>query len=464
MEFLNLQQQVQKNKEDIERHYEIDRSLANFGIRIVGVVSSVSKLPGLSTFPQAPNYVGEYGDAYAVGLEGNYIYYIYTRPDLNLGYASGYWLNVGKIFVQGPKGDPGIGLPGPQGASTRWYYGVSVPSIAAIEGDCYLITEGNAKGDLYGYKDGRWVYLMNIIGPQGNIGLRGSRGVPGESIIGPQGNRGLPGSVPIQIWGQVNSPTDLTNITPTQDNLSHAYLVGTEPPYHLWAIKQDTMVWIDLGEFAAVAGQDGGTGPRGIPGLDGNSIIYYDGVIQSYPLINTEYIYNPTLARTTTIIDDDLFIDKNANLFRVFSEEGRSCVFTGLNLKGPEGSRGLDGKQSPSLFTLKSHMISGPGYNYYMIPNYQLIDATIKQVDIIALEYTYYDSFNGYSVQERQDIMPLTIYYDGVLSQGFTISWNDGEERTLNFALNNNWRQTKWLNEEYGAPTAPDLICQIIYN
>lgn len=35
-ELRNLEEQVLKNKEDIAAHYNIDRVLANFGIRIVG--------------------------------------------------------------------------------------------------------------------------------------------------------------------------------------------------------------------------------------------------------------------------------------------------------------------------------------------------------------------------------------------------------------------------------------------
>ena len=38
--FRNLEEQVRKNKEDIARHYAIDRSLANFGIKIVGTVAT----------------------------------------------------------------------------------------------------------------------------------------------------------------------------------------------------------------------------------------------------------------------------------------------------------------------------------------------------------------------------------------------------------------------------------------
>ena len=108
--YRNTTEQVQENKENIEKHYAIDRALANFGIKIVGSVNNSDLLPGQSTdyaFPQAPDYTGEFGDAYVVGTEPPYTYWIYTRPDLNQGYTTSYWLDVGQISVQGPEGPEG---------------------------------------------------------------------------------------------------------------------------------------------------------------------------------------------------------------------------------------------------------------------------------------------------------------------------------------------------------------------
>ena len=61
----NLQEQVQKNKEDIANHYAIDRVLANLGIAVVGQVETAAELPDPLT------YTGNYGDAYAVGSEND---------------------------------------------------------------------------------------------------------------------------------------------------------------------------------------------------------------------------------------------------------------------------------------------------------------------------------------------------------------------------------------------------------
>ena len=108
--FRNLEEQVQKNKEDIANHYAIDRVLANFGIKIVGQVATESELPDATT------YTGQYGDAYAVGATEPYSFWIFTRPDINAGHPTNYWLDVGGLAIVGPQGPQGPqGLQGIQG-------------------------------------------------------------------------------------------------------------------------------------------------------------------------------------------------------------------------------------------------------------------------------------------------------------------------------------------------------------
>ena len=111
---MNLQEQVQKNKEDIANHYNIDRVLANFGIKVIGQVSTEAQLP----LP----FNGDYGDAYAVGTSEPYDFYIWTRADANSGHPEDYWFNVGGLTIVGPQGPQGEqgpqgpqGVPGPQG-------------------------------------------------------------------------------------------------------------------------------------------------------------------------------------------------------------------------------------------------------------------------------------------------------------------------------------------------------------
>jgi hypothetical protein len=164
----NLEEQVQKNKEDIQRHYEIERVLADWGIRIIGQVETW----------ETPTGSFEYGDAYAVGPDGGpFVFYIYTRgnPD--------YWLDYGAISIvgpQGPQGPKGEGEKGERGS--KWFVGSNPPSGPDIKpNDIWLrVGEGGyTDGFVYIYQNGNWGLATSIIGP---------RGLQGET--GPVGPRG----------------------------------------------------------------------------------------------------------------------------------------------------------------------------------------------------------------------------------------------------------------------------------
>lgn len=242
IELRNLEEQVQKNKEDIARHYEIDRSLANFGIKIVGTVSSVEDLPDPLT------YQGQYGDGFAVGQTGPYDYYIYTRPDLNAGQPNNYWLNVGQLAIQGPQGPQGVqGEQGLPGISSKWYTGAYPENPA--ENDMFLSTSGQ----VFQYTSGNWQPVTDIKGPQGIQGIQGQRGPQGP--IGPQGQKGETGDVGgfINIYGIVTN-TDQLPSPSTLKNLTIAYLLGTQSPYDLYIqVGENSNVaqWVNSGPFNA---------------------------------------------------------------------------------------------------------------------------------------------------------------------------------------------------------------------
>ena len=71
-EYRNLEEQVLKNKSDIEYLYDSQGVLNEFGIKVIGVVSVVDLLPQSAV---------DYGDAYAVGVEPPYELYIWTRAN-----------------------------------------------------------------------------------------------------------------------------------------------------------------------------------------------------------------------------------------------------------------------------------------------------------------------------------------------------------------------------------------------
>ena len=152
VEYRNLEEQVLKNKDDIEAF----RSTAELlGSRIVATVSSSSSLPATYSI---------YGDCYAVGASSPYDLYCWISP--------GQWFNLGKFPLKGDTGATGAdGEDGTNGA--KWYYtGSSAPSSVVAdpqEGDFAL----TSYGQVYTYTLGSWVYDTNIKGPQGDQGLRG---------------------------------------------------------------------------------------------------------------------------------------------------------------------------------------------------------------------------------------------------------------------------------------------------
>lgn len=256
-EIRNLVEQVQKNKEDIANHYAIDRALANFGIKIVGTVSSTSQLPGSTVeypFPLAPEYNGEFGDGYAVGQPGSYIYYIYTRADLNGGKPTSYWLDVGSISIVGPEGPQGPqGEKGDTGErGSRWFAGSTGTSEVSnpLPGDKFLSV---GSGEVFNYtgEENGWVLVGNIRGPQGVQGIQGIQGPQGEQ--GPQGLKGDTGDVGgfINIAGIITNTSQLPS-PESLGNLSVAYLVGENKDLYIQVgATSDTAIWNNVGPFNA---------------------------------------------------------------------------------------------------------------------------------------------------------------------------------------------------------------------
>lgn len=253
VEYRNLEEQVQKNKEDIAKHYAVDRVLASFGIKVVGVVEKPEDLPDPTT------YQGDYGDAFSVGLYAPYSFYIFTRPDANAGGTEPYWLDIGMISIQGPEGPRGPqGPAGPQGLKgNSMTVGTTVPdpsSPSLINGDVFL---SMPSAMIYRFKDtpeGKgWESVGSIKGPKG---AQGPQGIPGEpGLQGPKGEKGDRGDVGgfINIWGVLANASQLP--TPQSlDNLTVAYLVGATSPYDLYVQigkNSEEAMWTNTGPFNA---------------------------------------------------------------------------------------------------------------------------------------------------------------------------------------------------------------------
>ena len=284
VQYRNLEEQVKKNKDDIQYILEEEGVLNQFGIKIVGEVDTTGDLPDPTT------YEGEFGDAYAVGTTTPYTLYIYTRA--NGSHATNYWFNIGQFPLPGPQGGPGpAGEDGATGLQALQDMGhrttSSVPIIGQalgtsavnfnrtpIVGDTFFqlvmglngtsaegrtwITnnEITSIGSLYNFKITGVLETTGAQGPQGNPGQPGAPGQQGpQGPIGPQGNPGQS----FVIAGTVANEGQLPDPSTVADNI--AYLVGTAAPYDLYVQLQDSSEWFNAGIVEGVQGPQGPQGP-----------------------------------------------------------------------------------------------------------------------------------------------------------------------------------------------------------
>ena len=218
----NLQEQVERNQENIQDLIKRDLSVGNLnilGIHVIGKVSTANELPA----------VGEnFGDAYIVGTEEPYNYYVWS--DFN----PSQWVNIGKIKgPQGPKGDQG-----PQG--------VGVEKTYIQEDYLYIVYTNNPTpinlGEVIGARGPQ--------GPKGDPGLQGPKGDPGpQGIQGPQGPRGINGFA-ITIQGVLNSTSLLPD--PSAVDRHDGYLVIQNGEEFLYGLVEGTsgLEWHNMGRVA----------------------------------------------------------------------------------------------------------------------------------------------------------------------------------------------------------------------
>ena len=257
----NLQEQVEKNKQDIAKHYEIDRVLSDWGIKVLGVVNTPSDIP---------EGIYEYGDAYGVRTGSGIIYYVWTRANINVGQEEDYWLDIGALSIIGPTGPQG--LQGPQGIQgvrgSTWVSSTSAPATSQLgnNGDQWLDT---SNGDVYQRNSNGWTRTGNIRGPQGIQGPTGPQGIQGiQGPTGAQGPKGDTGSS-FTIGGLLQSTDNLP--TPTAANRSVGYAVRNQDgvTYDLYVVVGiDNLQWVNMGRVEGVEGPQGPVGPQGPAGAD----------------------------------------------------------------------------------------------------------------------------------------------------------------------------------------------------
>ena len=316
----NLQEQVEKNKDDILYILTEAGTLNDFGIKVVGNGTSVDVLPDPST------YTGDFGDAYAIGTEPPYTLYIFTRAGGT--HLTNYWFNIGQFPLQGPKGDKGdTGSKGPQGDR-----GLQGP--------------------------------MGLQGPTGAAGPAGPQGPSGpQGIQGPRGEQGLKGDPgdPFEIAAKITSTTQLPDPETVSRNTAYLVLDSAElDTYDLYVITGDdgSREWTNAGHVQSVQGpqgEPGAQGPQGPQGLKGDkgdqgasgfSVYLVDEpIFDSTKTVAIESILNP---QNRTLQKNDMLIstyDLTNGTYAYIAAVGQIAVqidYVGT-LQGPKGDKGDTG-------------------------------------------------------------------------------------------------------------------------
>lgn len=224
-ELRNLEEQVKWNKDMISKVITREITLASFGIREIQHVAKAEYIPSPAEYKaQRPDW--EYGDAYSVGQEAPYYFWVLTRADD--AHTEDYWFDLGLFPAPGPKGEKGdkgdkgdTGPTGPQGPMGR----------------------------------------TGATGAQGVQGEQGPRGFTGAT--GATGAKGDPGD-PFTLMGTVANVGQLPD--PSAVIRSAAYRVGPDANgnYALYVIEgEDTLLWTNYGDIKV-----GPQGPKGDAGLD----------------------------------------------------------------------------------------------------------------------------------------------------------------------------------------------------
>ena len=226
-EYRNLQEQVLENKQEIARHWQVDRVLADFGIKVLGRVNFPTELPETE---------GEdYGVGYLVGTEAPYDVYVWTRANEDVGEPDPYWLNIGSISIVGPQGPAGRSVQDARILDGGYLQLIFSDGTTFIVEGPPLIGPTGAPGE------------TGPMGPQGPQGKQGIQGEPGPQ--GPQGPQGPAGS--FNIKGALSS----ADLLPDANDMTNgdAYIVYVDGVSHLYVITgtEGNYSWQDTGVLSA---------------------------------------------------------------------------------------------------------------------------------------------------------------------------------------------------------------------
>lgn len=225
--YRNLQEQVLKNQEDIDRYVATTLTLNNMGIRVLGILSDSTKLP-----PSA----SQYGDAYLVGATAPYNLYIWTRLEaqdaarfVSVGQFPAPSNIPGKTGPQGPQGDTGVGIAN-----------IYVDSSGYMK---IIYTDDRPDSEFGSLK-----------GPQGAMGPKGPKGDKGDK--GEQGPRGLNGENAFAVT-IVDTLTSIDQLpSPSIAGRNDAYVVKSNNQSDLYGLVSEngTLKWANFGTIAVQGG------------------------------------------------------------------------------------------------------------------------------------------------------------------------------------------------------------------
>lgn len=390
-EFRNLEEQVLKNKNDIENALQLNNLLSDFGIRIIGQVESAYQIPSVSDYKENnPNW--KYGDAYTVGTESPYDLYILTRANNNN--PQDFWFDIGEFPLRGPAGPQGP--QGPQG-------------------------EKGEKGD---------PGIQGERGLQGTPGLRGEIGPQGpQGPVGPQGPQGMPGQV-YKVIDILDNTEQLPE--PTESIRDNAYIING----CIYIIMgSGVLEWVNVGTIDPTNFTAGQvitlmqSTDRIIVSLsDDNSKIEYklsNGTITTLDFAESERqksknLLNPKLLiQGATVFANGNFSDDTTYVTtsQKINVEPNSQIVMSANI-------GIDSDSGFVFFNNGAYVGYAKGFTTTIVPsnanqvvlNFHATGITPQSITTAQLEYgsvaTDYQPYNGAIVHEKQLETKEVLYND----------------------------------------------------
>lgn len=346
-EFRNLEEQVEKNAQDIQDFKDGNQTIAEFGITVVGILATAAELPA-----QGENF----GDAYLIGSQTPYDMRVWTRDVAN---NTAKWVDLGAFPLQGPKGDKGdVGSTISFGAGEPLKKPTANNQIYINEPTGYWYVSFEVSAGVF-----RWAKMFTLKGEKGDRGLQGKQGVQGLTgpqgkvgPIGPQGQKGETGDVgpAFNVQGTLASSSNLPTPTAAMQDKGYAYLIpDAQGTKHIWVIQGPEggpFQWVDVGTAGV-----GIQGPKGTDGVGLNTLtdtdLTYGDVTVTYDTTDGIGI-NGTMRQTYDGTNHDsmvdmhiplvpgagIAIDKKANADKIEIKIDSSKVIDAIGFHAKEGT------------------------------------------------------------------------------------------------------------------------------